>query len=662
MTVGLPGTGIGGMFYLLSALAMPLREAYRLARGRAAPGRWAVVAGQIAIAGGIIAGLWATGWLLGLGLAAARPIVPLLGHAPAGNVLRITTFVLTFGTLGGVLLGVELLRLWHRHRPRRDDSRGLPASRAAAPRAKRRRARTLVAGILCIAVTAHPRPAAAQQPTKVATRLARADSALRVGDSGAAEREYAAVLAADPENSRAVYRLAQLRRSEPAEALRLFQRYAALVPRDPWGYMAVGDVLARSGRYGEALESYDRAVRLAPGERDAVVGRAGVLARAGRTDAAIAAYRDWLTLHPSDAQSWRELGRQALRAGRPADAATALSRAQTLAPDGATALRLALARSAAAPAITPLAGGSWDSDGNRTRRLGGAAELSVGGATRLGARATRETVQHGDTTTGLHELAVHLASQPRAAFNLEATAGATLADARPASGPGPGPGPPVVRLHTRAPIATGELRARWRAPGDGPALDVRARRAVLDASPVLVANGVVRTELGGLLQLPVGRGVKVRGIGRAATLSDSAQLNHRTLVAGMLAYTATPTVEISGQFHQIRYAHTTTAGYFAPRLAQLVEAGSYIEVDTPRSGFVALDLGIGIQRVADQGASIGAWRRAFNLYSLIDWPLAPGRDLRLELDIEDSPAASETATAGSWRYGSAVLSLRWALP
>jgi len=193
-------------------------------------------------------------------------------------------------------------------------------------------------------------------------------------------------------------------------------------------------------------------------------------------------------------------------------------------------------------------------------------------------------------------------------------------------------------------------------------LDVRARRAVLDASPVLVTNGVVRTELGGLLQLPVGRGVKVRGIGRAATLSDSAQLNHRTLVAGMLAYTATPTVEISGQFHQIRYAHATTAGYFAPRLAQLVEAGSYIEVDTPRSGFVALDLGIGIQRVADQGASIGAWRRAFNLYSLIDWPLAPGRDLRLELDIEDSPAASETATAGSWRYGSAVLSLRWALP
>src|SRR2546426_7818445 len=51
--------------------------------------------------------------------------------------------------------------------------------------------------------------------------------------------------------SHATYRLAQLRRRDPAAALRLFRRYVALEPSDPWGYMAVGDVLARTRRRSE---------------------------------------------------------------------------------------------------------------------------------------------------------------------------------------------------------------------------------------------------------------------------------------------------------------------------------------------------------------------------------------------------------------------------
>jgi hypothetical protein len=51
---------------------------------------------------------------------------------------------------------------------------------------------------------------------------------------------------------------------------------------------------------------------------------------------------------------------------------------------------------------------------------------------------------------------------------------------------------------------------------------------------------------------------------------------------------------------------------------------------------------------------------------MLDAPLAPGRDLRLELDSEDSQVAttdaSHQATSGQWRYGSVAASLRWALP
>src|SRR2546422_10159620 len=103
------------------------------------------------------------------------------------------------------------------------------------------------------------------------------------------------------------------------------------------------------------------ALRLAPAERDAIVGRARVLARARRTDAVIAAYEQWLAAHPTDAEAWRELGRERTRAGLPAEAAQALERAQALAPDGATARRLAMAQAAAAPAFAPQMSGSHDS-------------------------------------------------------------------------------------------------------------------------------------------------------------------------------------------------------------------------------------------------------------------------------------------------------------
>jgi len=111
MTVGLPGTGIGGMFYLLSALAMPLSEAYRRIRGLASGG-WRIVAGQLAIAGGMIVGMFLTGRLLGAALHATQhPARLALGSVPS-NVLRIAALVLSIGTLAAVLAAVELLRFW----------------------------------------------------------------------------------------------------------------------------------------------------------------------------------------------------------------------------------------------------------------------------------------------------------------------------------------------------------------------------------------------------------------------------------------------------------------------------------------------------------------------------------------------------------------------
>lgn len=583
MIAGLPGTGIGGIFYLASALAMPLREAYRRVRGRS-PGRgnWRVVAAQLAIAGGILGAMWVTGWLLGHALAAARPIARLGTSLPSGNVLRIASVTLALGTLAGVLAGVELLRLWV-HRGRRSPlPKTLPAGRADphVVQELRRVALLLILGL----VVPGPRGALAQSPGRVAALLARADSAWAAKAESVAAREYAAVLAADPENSHATYRLAQLTRDDAAAALRLFQRYVELEPEDPWGYMAVADALARAGRYAEALRSYDAALRLAPGEPEAVAGRAKVFPRAR----------------------------------------------------------------AAAPAVTPVVSGSRDSDGNTTFRLGGSVELQARGPLRLGVEASHDRVTDGVSTAGLEQLALRAAWRAGRLASLESALGGTRLE-RSDSG-------------STTVVPTGRMRARWRSSTHGVTVDVRAQRAVLAVSPLLVNNRVLRTELRALVEIPVTRTLKLRGLGRTALLRDTADLNHRTALGGVVAVALSPAIEVSGQVHQIRYSHASTAGYFAPRLGQVVEAGSYIELETASGWLLALDVGVGAQRVAEFGGQPGPWSRALRWYSLITAPLAPGRALQLELEGEDSMVAREAATtAGAWRYGSAALSLRWAL-
>ena len=612
MTAGLPGTGIGGMFYLLSALATPLWEAYQRVRRRRSRG-WRPVAGQTTIAGAILAGVWATGWLLGLALSASQRFVPAAAAPHPGRLLPLLALLFSIGTLAVVLLGVELLRLWVRRRPEREITIDRKQRRRALVAGERRsRILPLVLGAV---VAAHARPAAAQGANLATGHLGRADSAFTAGDKRAAEREYAAVLAADPWNSHATYRLAQLRRQDPRLALRLFRRYVALEPSDPWGYMALAEMLARTGRYGESLRCYDDALRLAPRERDAVIGRARTLARARRAGAAIAAYKGWLAARPTDAEARHEL---------------------------------AAAQVAAAPAIAPLFGGSHDSDGNATLRLGGTAELGASGPTRLGLRATREQVRDGVTTIGLDELTLRAGARPGGALQIDAEGGATRVDAV---------GGAAATL-----TPTGQLRARWRDPMGGPAVDLRARRNVIDASPLLVMNRVVRTEIGAIVELPVASRLKLRGIGRTAALSSSFDMNHRTTFAGVAAVAVTPSLEVSGQIHEIRYSRPSSAGYFAPRLIQIAQAGSYIELETARSLVLAFDLGVGVQRVAQQGAAVGPWRRALRLYSLVAVPLAPGRELRLELEGDDSGVATESATTAQWRYISMQLSLRFALP
>lgn len=117
MSIGLPGSGIGGVFYLMSAVWMPMHSVQRKVRGEAPKARMAVRQSVLAVL--IIGALWSTGvaveWIIGVSSGAAA----LKGSADAASaaapgIFRAASFLLTFGTLAGVLMLVQVLRLFVR--------------------------------------------------------------------------------------------------------------------------------------------------------------------------------------------------------------------------------------------------------------------------------------------------------------------------------------------------------------------------------------------------------------------------------------------------------------------------------------------------------------------------------------------------------------------
>ena len=115
MNVGLPGTGIGGLFYLLIGLAMPLHELAFTLRGRSSAARWRVVLGQFGIAAGCLVSLTLAGAVLAAiipRIEGALPAIALRGPGvyPLSGEAWLTPLLVSFATLAAVLVGVQLLR------------------------------------------------------------------------------------------------------------------------------------------------------------------------------------------------------------------------------------------------------------------------------------------------------------------------------------------------------------------------------------------------------------------------------------------------------------------------------------------------------------------------------------------------------------------------
>jgi len=491
----------------------------------------------------------------------------------------------------------------------------------------------------------------AQEPRSYAataerSRLAAADSAYNDGNRVLAQRYYAAVLEVNPRNSRAIYQLGALANDDAASAVSRFRQYVALEPRDAWGHIALAQALARTNQLDEALLEFASAQRLAPAERDVWIGRARILAHANRTDRAIEQYERWTVQHPDDAEAWRELAAQRSKAGRIAGAIVALENAQSHRATPATERRLRTLRAMTAAWTEPMSEGSRDSDGNQRVRAGLTIGSTVADGLGLDAHGSATHTGAAGSASNVYELGFGARWRPMATLRTEAQAGLAVADSVVAGG------------HRAQP--TGELRVDWRAAGGMATVNVRASRTLIAASPLLVENAVVRNELGGRADVTVAGPLRIRALARDADITSAIDQNTRLALGGGLVL-AGSVGELSATVQQISFAHHSTAGYFSPQAAKVIEAGTYAELESAKGIRLSIDAGVGAQQVTDWGLPAGSWGPAYRTWTELAVPAAVGSELRFALESYDSRIGSDVATSSMWRYLSVSVALHWAL-
>lgn len=136
MFAGLPGIGVGTLFYVLTALWMPFRELPRLVQGKSSLSAWALILRQLFHSAGIIVTVMIAerALIAVLDSSNPQPVSPsqlIYGELStrAGGSILAAPMTASLLLLAGVLLTVEVLRLVFDKR----DSEGslTPAQRGA---------------------------------------------------------------------------------------------------------------------------------------------------------------------------------------------------------------------------------------------------------------------------------------------------------------------------------------------------------------------------------------------------------------------------------------------------------------------------------------------------------------------------------------------------
>jgi hypothetical protein len=178
MNAGIPGLGLGGLFFILTALLAPAIELGRTIRGRSSAAAWATVGRQFAIAVAMVAAIELT-VRGGLALAAIAGVEG-AGGGRGVTALPVAPLAITAGLLAGLIATAKACQLAVRAL-----ERGLPGrALAALPAQPRLRVRGVTA---MVSVCASLLVAAPELGPASTGRGALPDPAQRDCSSGAAE-------------------------------------------------------------------------------------------------------------------------------------------------------------------------------------------------------------------------------------------------------------------------------------------------------------------------------------------------------------------------------------------------------------------------------------------------------------------------------------------
>ena len=101
---GVPGTGLGGIFYVMLVMWMGVRESWLTLKGRTDDRRWRSVAELGWFASAIVAVFWLEGWALAAVAAAFPNLFVLHAIAPAATLVP-------FAVLGALMLFLYFARV-----------------------------------------------------------------------------------------------------------------------------------------------------------------------------------------------------------------------------------------------------------------------------------------------------------------------------------------------------------------------------------------------------------------------------------------------------------------------------------------------------------------------------------------------------------------------
>ncbi len=504
------------------------------------------------------------------------------------------------------------------------------------------------------------------QPGTQKNALARADSAYQAGAYPLAQALYEGIVARESSPaSIAVFRLATLRSWDNRldEAVALYRRYIIQEPRDAEGRIALARTLAWGGHYSSSIATYDSLIASNQGTRDATLGRAQTMAWAGRLEEALASYKVWTRDHPTDREAsmdyaralawnnqmedaevlytelartgnatatkglarvigwrgdlqrsertWRQVlvtdpaDPEALTGlaqvlswqGRQSDAETALEQALRANPaygDARTLLREV--RADLRPSVTITGVGINDSDDNRSTVLmiDYVARALWNGS--VGGRYTERSANFSAIDSRAHAVSLFGRWQPAgSSWQIRADGGVTRHSSTFV--------PSTSRQRT---IGSGGLRVSGNV-GRSLIVGLSGSRMPFDETALLIANGVVSSELGAEAQITLPAHFTLSGGASHARLTGGTSENSRNAFSSTLRWSNNRRWSLAVGGRQFGYDTTSFGdGYFAPRRYTLVEAGARTHVGANLGWNGDADVGLGSQNIGLFGSKAGS--------------------------------------------------------